>query len=107
MDFSESREHEWLDDSACSTFLRNILYKGDPDGFQIVKLLNQWHELSLQKKVTSELARLQKLGWPWPGLMSLINRYTEHMCDCMKHSMLCKCDICGKWFPAQASTEHC
>ncbi|KAL3161170.1 hypothetical protein ABBQ38_009539 [Trebouxia sp. C0009 RCD-2024] len=66
VDFSGSRKREWLADSECSTFLRNILYKGDPDGFQIVEL-NQWHELSLQKKVTSQLTGLQKVGWPWPG----------------------------------------
>lgn len=66
VDFSGSRKQEWLADSACSQYLRNILYKGDPDGFQIVEL-NQWHELSLQKKVTAKLTGMQKLGWPWPG----------------------------------------
>ena len=66
VDFPGPREEEWLQGSASSEYLRGVLQQGDPDGFELVALNNN-HQLSVQKQVTTKLSRAQNAGWPWPS----------------------------------------
>lgn len=64
VDFGGTREEEWQQTSLSSIYMQNVLKNSDPDGFQLVTLNNN-HELSVQKQVTTSLSKAQKFGWPW------------------------------------------
>lgn len=64
VDFAGEREEEWLNGSASSKYLNNVLSTGDPDGFEFLQLDNNY-QLSVQKEVTTTLSTLQMVGWPW------------------------------------------
>ena len=89
VDFAGEREEEWLNGSASSEYLNNVLSTGDPDGFEFLQLDNDY-QLSVQKEVTTTLSRFQMAGWPWtPWPWSDSSAYQVRPCPVTSSKTMC------------------